>query len=340
MAGVLPPFEFLAVVAEQSYGVPMGGFGSPTPIATLVASGQAAWIRLAGANRFGMRAVPTKRNIDFGGGFASPGYSVAEQWGIAGALEVIPCYSQAAFLCGWALQPLNAGLTTPWTYSGSYAGDLASCTIYHGIMRSDTSIKRTAYYGCKVPTVKLSSSPTGTSLSLSLRASSKQGLTYYAGGAPITTSDPTSGTFPAPADTVFPTDELLFIQTLNNFTIGGLTLTFPLSMDINIDNKLDALFFNSPFIIVDQKRGRTGTAACKLLYTATPDWRADMEALTSRSASFAWSNGPHSVTIGFQGNNLLDSLADDLQPGRQYEQTVTWKYQRDIAAGDIAVTVT
>jgi hypothetical protein len=110
-------------------------------------------------------------------------------------------------------------------------------------------------------------------------------------------------------------------------------------MDLTIDNHLDAAYYNSPFLVTDQKRGRSATASGKLLYTASPDWRTQFEQVVCQQAQFGWNNGAHSVTINMQGNNLLDTLSDDLQPGKQFEQTVGWEYQRDVNLGDLTVTV-
>ena len=320
-----PPFEFLWIVKESSY---------QTQFAAPVAGTDSIYIRLAGPNRFGMRPVPTKRKVAFGGGFASPGYAVSDQWAIAGNLELELCYSQAQMLLDWAITPVNAGKTLPWVQTSEPPCDLASCTVYHGIQRDDGTIKRTRYLGVKVPTVKITSSePAGlTMLSLGLRAAKMDANAYYA------SSDPDASAFPAPADTVFPTDAVLFIHTLNQFKIGGSVVTYPQSLDLNIDNHLDPLFFNSPFLLIDRKRGRSATASASLLYTATPNWRADFEALTSRAAVFGWANGTNTITINYQGNNLLDTIADDLTPGKVYDQTVTWEYQRDTSAGDITFT--
>lgn len=320
-----PPFEFLWIVKESAYTV-----AKTSP----VAGTDSIYIRLAGANRFGMRAVPTKRKVAFGGGFASPGYAVSDQWAIAGGLEVELCYSQAQLLLDWALTPVNGAQTLPWTTTEPPC-DLASCSVYHGIQREDGTIKRRRYAGVKVPTAKLTSSASAglTTLSLGLRASKMDANTYYG------SSDPDGTAFPAPADTVFPTDAVLFIHTNGRLSVGS-TLTYCQSIDLNVDNHLDPLYFASPFLMIDRKRGRSATAAASLLYTASPDWRADFEALTSRAASFSWSNGTHTIAVNYRGNNLLDTLSDDLTPGKVYTQNVTWEYQRDTTDGDIAFTYT
>ena len=319
-----PPYEFLWIVKESAYNTQKG---------SLVAGTDSIYVRLSGANRFGMRAVAKKLKIPFGGGFASPGYAKAYQWDIMGSLELELCYGQAQLLLDWALTPINAGQTVPWTTTEPPC-DLASCVVYHGIQRDDGTIKRTRYKGVKVPSARISSSAANgsTMLQLQLRASQKDGNAFY------TTTDPDATAFPAPADTAFPTDPVLFYHTNGLISVGG-ALAYVTSIELNIDNHLDHQFFSSPYIVKDRKRGRSATASANVLYTATPNWRSDLEALTSRAASFGWTDGTTTLTVDYQGNNLLDTLTDDLQPGQQYMQKVDWEYQRDTSTGDITFTL-
>ena len=336
MANTLnPPFEYLLLVQESSYGV---------PVVSPVLGTSAIYIRLAGGNRFGMYGVPTKRKVASGGGYAAAGYAVSDQWVNAGNLSLELTYSQAAFLLGWSVTTLNSGGTAPWTYAG-VPGDMVSCSCYHGKMRSDGSMKIDGFLGTKVHTGKVASSE-GSGLvmmDLSLRAQAKIGAAYYWGGSYYNVADPTGlslATGQAPADSVFPTDAALFVQSGGLTTFGGATNAMLNSLDLAWDNHLDSLYFQSPFIQLDQKRGRSATCSAKVLYAATPDWQRQLETLYSGAASFGWSNGLHGFTLNYQGNCLTDSVGYDLTPGKIYTLNIGLEMQRDTTNGDITATVT
>jgi len=78
-----------------------------------------------------------------------------------------------------------------------------------------------------------------------------------------------------------------------------------------------------------------------VIYTATPSWRSDLEALTTRAATWTWTNVTNTVLLDYNGNNIVDSVADNLTPGEVFQQTVAWENQYDTSAGaDIAFTYT
>ena len=91
------------------------------------------------------------------------------------------------------------GQTAPWTTTEP-AGDLASVAIYHAIARSDGSIKRRVYLGCKVDgwDVEVSEDGTIATLSLDISGSTPQGNQFDS------SADPTAVTFPAPTDAQMP----------------------------------------------------------------------------------------------------------------------------------------
>ena len=99
----------------------------------------------------------------------------------------------------WAAQTINAGQTTPWVTTEP-PGDLASVSIYHAITRSDGTIKRRVYLGCKVDgwDLDVSEDSTIATLSLDISGSTPQGNQFDS------STDPTAGTFPAPTDSPQP----------------------------------------------------------------------------------------------------------------------------------------
>lgn len=322
-----PPFEFLWIVKESAYGTQKG-----TPTAGV----DSIYIRLTAANRFTMRPTPTFRKIPFGGGFTVAGYRKADQWTVTGSLELELCYSQAQLLLDWAATRINAGQTTPWTTT-EQACDLASCTVYHGVMRDDGTIKRRRYKGVKVHSWRLSSAADSGIVMLRLELQAQK----FDGNSVDSSSDPDATAFPAPADTAFPTDVMLHSHADANLKIATTAITYVNSLELDVTNQMSVNYSTSAFLKFDRLRGRASKATANVIYTATPNWRSDYEALTTRAATWTWTNTTNTVLLDYNGNNIVDSLTDDLTPGEVYKQTVAWENQFDTSAGaDIEFTFT
>ncbi len=326
------PYEFLLIVKESAFGTQKAG-----SVSTLLAAGDAMYIRLAGANRFTPRPTPRILKIPFGGGYAVQGYSVSDRFAIGGQLQVELCYTQAALLLDWGITRINVGQTTPWVTTEP-SGDLASCTVYHAVMRMDDStIKRRRYKGVKIASGALASSADSglTMLTLNLVAQKMDGNAYDA------STDPDATAFPAPADTVFPVDPVLFVQGSGAFLIAASALTYCESANLSWTNTLDSQFFQSHFLALSRLRGRLSKADFKVMYTASPNFRTIYEALTTQALALSWTNTTHTVALTFNGNNLTDPLADDLTPGKLYDQTFSMENQWDTSASqDIGFTFT
>jgi hypothetical protein len=325
------PYEFLQVVKESAYG---------TAMTSPVAGTDSIYIRLTGANYFTPRPVPGYVTVPFGGGFAVEGYRKYDKYVISGNLQLELCYSQAHILLDWAItRLLTAGsTTTPWA-STEPSGDLASCSVYHGIMRDDGTIKRRHYKGVKVHNWRLAfADGQAAKLTLGLQASKMDGNTIDS------TTDPDATAFPAPADTAFPTDVVLFPHLGSNVSIAGSAVQYYQSLELAATNQMDTRFFPgvSPyFATFDRLRGRAATADAKVLYTASPDWRAAYEAITKEAASFSATNGTNTIEVTFNASNVIDPLRDDVQPGKVHDQQFTLHNQWDTSASqDIAFTYT
>ena len=324
----LAPYEALQIVKEISFG---------TQKVTPVAGVDSIYIRLAGANRFTMRPIPTDRDIPFGGGFDVPGYTVSDQVLVTGNLSLELCYSQASMLLNWCATRINGAQTLPWPTTEPI-GDLDSCTVSHLIARSDDgTYKRTRYKGVKVGNWKLAASAQSGLVMLDMGLQAQK----WDGNAIEATADPDATAFPVPPDTAFPTDPLLFYQSTT--TAAGSALTYVQGITIDVNNAMDARFFTGAtagrFIGLNRIRGRKSTASLDLIYTATPNWRPKLEAITSEALSFAFSNSVNTVTVDFKANNLIKSLSDALAPGKLYDQTVSYTNQYDTASSlDLAFT--
>ena len=214
--------EFLLLVQESAYKTPVS-----SPVVWPTASANAFYIRLDGANVFTMRPRPVMVAVPYGGGVAIDAFRVSDKIECKGRL-VTKLYAGplSQFLLQWGGQQINTGQTSPWTTTEP-AGDLASVAIYHAITRSDGSIKRRVYLGCKVDGWDIDVSEEGTiaTLSMDISGSTPQGNQFDS------SVDPTAVTFPAPTDTQMPvggvTGPYVFVHASGGLTIGSATDAVP-----------------------------------------------------------------------------------------------------------------
>jgi hypothetical protein len=321
--------EYLMIVEESAFKTPVGVPTVWTTGTTYgLANATAYYVRLDGGNGFTMRPRPMQVEIPYGGGLAIGAYRVSDKLECKGNLTLKLCVGQAPFFLSWAGLRINAGQTAPWVTTEP-VGDLASCSIYHAIVRSDGSVKRRVYLGCKVDSWTLSCSEASTvaTLSLGLSASTPQGNQFDS------SSDPSAGTFPAPGDTNFPIDPYLFIHTSGFLTIGGSSRSAITDLTISCQNTLARRFYNSRFLGLLRFVGRRTTLASKLLYAPSPDDRTNYEGLTSESCSVEFSNGTHNFTMDMKAQNIYDPLEDDLALSDLYFQSNTENNLWDSSAG-------
>jgi hypothetical protein len=339
MAG--SPREYLMIVEESAFKTPVA---SPTTWTTSttygLANAQAYYVRLDGGNAFTMRPRPAGTvTVPYGGGFDVPAYMVSDKQECKGQLTVKLCVSQAPFLLNWAFARINGGQTAPWTTTEP-AGDLASCSVYHAITRPDGSVKRRVYLGtkCDGGNVAVSENSTVVTLTLQLSASTPQGNTFDS------SSDPTSGTFAAPADNNFPVDPYVFLHAggSNWVTYGGAVRTQFTELTINSQATLARRWYANRYLQLLRLVGRKTTVATKLLYPLTgQDDRTNYETLASESCSIELNNGTHGFTFGFNAQNVLTPFEDDLPLNDLYFQSSTENNLWDPSAGsDFTLTIT
>lgn len=323
------PREFLMVVEESAYRTPVA-----TPVvwstSTVYGLGNAGayYVRLDGGNAFTMRPRPVQVEVPYGGGLAIGQSRVSDKLECKGKLQLKLSVAQAPFWLSWALQRVNTAQTSPWTTSEP-AGDLASCSIYHAIQRSDGTYKRRVYLGCKVDACGFAigeDSTVGT-LSLDLSGSTPQGNQFDS------STDPTGTTFPSPADNQLPSDWFVWIHTSGLLTIAGTARAAIASLDVHVRNTLARSYYNSRFLQLLRFTGRKSTVASKLIYAATPDDRTAYEGLTAASASIGLNNGTHGFTLGLNAQNIMDPFEDDLPLDNLYWQSNTENNLWDNTAG-------
>jgi tail tube protein len=338
MAGA--PREYVMVVQESAYLTPVVSPVVWTTATTYgLANASAYYVRLGGPNRFTMRPRPVGTvTTPMGGGFDVPAYMFADKEECKGQLTLELTVGQAPMWLSWALQRMTGG-TSPWT-STVATGDLASCSVYHAITRSDNTVKRQVYLGTKVDSFALtiSEGSTACQLVLGLTASLAQGNQFDA------SSDPSAGTFPSPADADLPIDPFTFTHAggTSFITYAGAVRTQFTELNITVANTLARRFFAQRHIQVLTLCGRKTTVASKLWYPATgQDDRTAYSGLVSKSMSIEINNGTHGFTIGANAQNVLSPFEDDLPLNDLYMQSSTENNLWDPTAGsDFTLTIT
>lgn len=333
-----PAREFLWVVEESAYKTPAV---TPTTWTTGtsfgLANAQGYYCRLDQGNAFTVRPRPVQVSIPYGGGFATEAVRVSDKQEVKGKLSLILTVGQMPFWLSWAGVNISGG-TSPWTTSEPN-GDLASCAVYHAIQRSDGSYKRRVYLGTKVEgwDLMVSEESTDVRLNLDLVASTPQGNQFDS------STDPTSGTFAAPADNNFPIDPFVFVHAggSNFITYGGAARTQFTELHISVRNRLARRFFANRYIQMLRFMGRKTSVSSKLWYPGSgQDDRTHYEGLSPETVSIELNNGTHGFTMGLNSQNIFDPFEDDLPLDDLYFQASTEANLWDATAGsDFTLTI-
>lgn len=327
------PREFLMIAQEPVFKT---AYGSPAIWTTSTAYGisnyQALYIRLDGDNSFTMRPRPVIIDNMYGGGFVVPAFKISDKLEVKGQLTCKLSVQQAPFLLSWAGVRINSGQNSPWVTTEP-VGDLASCSIYHAVTRSDGSVKRRVYLGCKVTSWSLSVSEDSTeaTLTLQISGSTPQGNQFDA------STDPSSVTFPSPSDNNLPIDPFVFLFAGGSsyFTYAGGIRTQFTDLTITCQNVLASRYFANRFVQMYRFLGRTTTLATKLWYPpSSQDDRTLYEGLASEAVNIELSNGTHGLSVQFNAQNVLGSFEDELPQANIYMQTSTSGNLWDPSAGN------
>lgn len=310
--------EFVLMVQESAYKTPVG---SPVLGTSMV------YPRLSESDAFSVRDSPILVPVMRGGGINTKAYTIAGKQECSGALKMVMCYSTAAFLLGWATQPMNAGQTTPYTTTEP-PNDLASMTFYHGITLSDGTIKRRAWLGCKCEGFSLSCSADSPLMigTFQIRASTPQGNQFDS------STDPTSGTFPAPADTAFPVDAIIFQHLAAGLTVGSSRTQFD-AWGLDSKYSMDPKWFESRFVSVHRFWGRATTMTLTNYYKPSPTDRTSYEGVAAQSVIAAFTNGTHTLTFALNAQNIFSKVDDQLGIDKVFMQSDSIDNQWDASAG-------
>src|ERR1017187_2482169 len=289
--------RFLRISQEAAFGV----FPTVSPVQFNV--------RLDQPDSFQVMTVPEFWTIMSGNGFAIPALAGSQVSGLAATLSIPLDYAEAASLLGWACQRINSGQTSPWVTTEN-PGDLASCSVEFGWTNTDATIRRKRFLGVKVATLGITCSRGApvARLSLGLLGSTPQGNSFDS------SSDPTAGAFPEPADSVFPTTPVLFQHLKGGLTINAVARTNFQSLSINIQNKAKAYFDESRFANAIRVCGRTTKVSGNSRLKATPDDRTAFENNTFQGSAntVEFNNGTHTITFTMNAQNYFDSYKEQI----------------------------
>ncbi len=339
--------EFLCLVQESAYLTPVAYPSAANVWPT--GSANAFYIRLDGPNTFTMRPRPVMVAVPYGGGVAIDAFHVADKIECKGRLQTkLYAGPLSQFLLQWGGQQINSGQTSPWTTTEP-AGDLASVAIYHAVARSDGTIKRRVYLGCKVDgwDLEVSEDKTIATLSLAISGSTPQGNQFDS------SSDPTSAHFPAPTDTQMPaggtTGPYVFVHASGGLTIGSARTQFQ-SLKLSSKNVLARRFWANRFINLMRFVGRSTTLEMQNFYVPSPDDRTAYEGLlgfnsgagyTGSVCTFELNNGTHTATFNLETNSIITTFEDQLPLNDLYTQTSTVHCQWDPSSStDLALSFT
>lgn len=318
--------EFLWIVKETALG---------TVQTDPVAGTDSIYIRLVEGNAFTPVVAPVMDTIMWGGGLATTGEIISDHYNVSGTLKTKLYPAQAPFLLDWAATQVNAGQTLPWPTTEP-PGDLASCSIYHGIMYSNGTYRRKRYSGAKVKSWRCEVSRGSTSAMLSLEVTACRA---YGSGAD-STSDPDATEFPAPADSAYPLGPYTFKMTSGGLKLGTTRSGYE-SLALAVTNVLDTRHFETSYAQVNRFLGRSATLDAELLFKASPDNRAAYEALTAQDSELTFDNGVNTCKIDFNAKGKIANLANDLPIDKVFMEKLTLGTVYDPATGvDLSVSFT
>jgi hypothetical protein len=328
----MPAREYLMLVRESSYGVPMAAPVKGTDL---------FYLRLSGSNFFSVQAKPIIQKIPYGGGRAISACAISDQVLVTGTLQgELYAGAYAKFLMDWALTPINTGRTAPWTTTDAAkvmpVGDLASMSAYHAYELDDSTFKVRRYAGAKVHSGAVTASTQDRIVKFNLNIQAIRDDLNAAGA----TTPPDDTEFPAPADTDYPCGPYLLSHTTGKLKIAVARSLYS-SIGFKWQNTMDPRFFESKYLLSDRLCGRDSSLDVEMYLKATPDDEASYKALTALDSELTFDNGTNTLKIDMNTVNRWADLTRDLPIGASYG----WKgslqnYWDPSVANDITVSGT
>lgn len=328
--------EFAMLVTESSYGTP-----KTSPVI-----GTDAFIpRLHESDTFTAQMTPVQVDIPYGGGWNTPADMVEDQFTCEFDFKTyLYPGAYSAMLLNWALTPVNAGRTTPWTTTDPNnlepTGDLASLSFYHAYMRDDGTYDRRRYGGAKCTTWSITASRQSPVWMFTCKGTAARDDLNGAG----TVAYPTSTEFPAPTETQYPLGPYVFSHvagTWQAINTGSSMRSQYESLTLSGTNVMDANFWENRYVQNIRFLGRTVSLSSSIRMKATPDDLAFFQTATALKTSFTITNGTNSLAFNLGSKNYLKGVARSLAINKDYRRTINIQNFWDpVAAGDLTFTAT
>jgi hypothetical protein len=240
-----------------------------------------------------------------GNGYAVQALQGSQTQALGATLSTPLCYSNASMLLSLCCQRINSAQTSPWPTTEA-VGDLASATFdYAWTFTDNLSLNTRRFLGCKVASWSITASRDNpvARLSMTIVGSTPQGNTWDSSSNPSLT---------APADSVFPTDPVLFQHLKSQLTINNVARSNFQSITISSTNKLKAYFDEAHFASLIRHNGRSFKLSGNSRLKHSPDDRATYEADTTlATTSIAFTNGTHTITFAMNANSYFDSIGEN-----------------------------
>lgn len=301
--------ESLYVVVESAYG---------TPKVTPVKNTDAWYFNLPESDSFQGLMSPQTQVIPYGGGTDSPFDAVNDSFTTQIQWKGFVYPTLDNILLNLAMQPVNTAQTLPWVTT-EQVGDLASASFYKSWQPRVGALVRKRFAGCKVQQLSLSCSRQDPRLTFSATIVAQKEV-----GNPIDAStDPASTEFPDPACADLPIGPYLFSHSATNLKFGGSAVTNYTSLSLQVNNKLDTLWFENHFLTVCAMRGRSFVATFQRLLNGTPDYRGIHQEVTKEAFSLGFNNGTNGFNIDFGANCYVSAYAQNLGLGKEFLETIT-----------------
>jgi hypothetical protein len=300
--------EFATLTIESAYG---------TIQTTPTINTQYIPLRLSEGNAVTVRRTPIVQTVRTADTRNRRAFTVTERHAVAGQIKCLAYVAHMPLLMRWALTPINAGQTSPWT-TAEQPNDLASCTLDYA-MEDPTSgtVTKYRYTGLKVQ-----------SGSLTFDNQTDMGmLTLNVIGR--TTG---STTFSAPTDSDYPS-AVYCLQDLTTIGLGGSTTNIR-SLALNWTNDLAPRYDETAFLSSCRLRGRTVDLTASLLYKISPDRRTQLNDQTALTCEFVFTSGANTMTLDFYDNCRLSSVGDQTPLAEEFEQEITAQSYYDAATDD------
>lgn len=137
-----------------------------------------------------------------------------------------------------------------------------------------------------------------------------------------------------PADSVFPTETVLFQHLKGGLTLNNVARSNFQSLNVNVTNRIRPYFDESRFANLIRFNGRTTTIGGVSRLKATPDDRTAYESNTTFGSTNAveFNSGSHTITFTLNAQNYLSSIGEEFPIDEEVYYAWTLQNLLDTAA--------